>query len=310
MTYQAYSTLVMTLGLMIVSCDRYAVHVSRIDSDSGIDAPPYHAVQEELQNLASTYGSLATLIHYGVTAQNRELSLLKIQKSILESGGLHAAVLITEATHGNESLDLVDRMARRFLEQLDKADTKLPGLQQFIDGGGIVYLVPVFNPDGYELHQRLNANYRDLNRDYPDLQDNLNDGFTQKETKAIGQFLEDAAGQGVRLKLSLDYHCCGGMILYPWSHQPQGGQPPKDLKTFQHVARDIMLPALAEDYGIGTPLEEVGYEALNSSIDYYYLKYGTLAFGFEGRGGSENSRLDQHVKMWDDLLLYLSATPR
>ena len=45
----------------------------------------------------------------------------------------------------------------------------------------------------------------------------------------------------------------------------------------------------------------LGYLANGTSQDYYYAKHGTLAFTFEGRYGSEDERLPEHVAMWDGI---------
>jgi predicted deacylase len=73
------------------------------------------------------------------------------------------AVLITQAIHGNEYQQIVDRLV------LDYSNGKktLPGLEDFLEGGGLVYLVPIVNPDGYERRQRENRQGYDLNRDWP-----------------------------------------------------------------------------------------------------------------------------------------------
>ena len=47
-----------------------------------------------------------------------------------------------------------------------------------------IHILPSMNPDGYELHQRANANNVDLNRDFPDRLQGVSH-IPEKETQAV-----------------------------------------------------------------------------------------------------------------------------
>ena len=165
------------------------------------------------------------------------------------------------------------------------------------------------SPDGYEDHVRLNRHGVDLNRDFPNLLADKNDGFTQPETQAIGQFLESEKAKQNHLELSVDYHCCQGSILYPWARQPADQHPPQDFATLQEIARKVMKANLGEQYLEGTPGNVMGYEPANTSMDYLNVKYGTLTFAIEGIQSSENLQIEKHVKMWDAILARVDSRP-
>ena len=60
-----------------------------------------------------------------------------------------------------------------------------------------------------------------------------------------------------------------------------------------------MKPNLGEEFADGIPGHVIGYEPTNTSMDFLYIKYGTLAFAIEGVESTENLRIEKHVKMWD-----------
>ena len=55
------------------------------------------------------------------------------------------------------------------------------------------------------------------------------------------------------------------------------------------------------NYDVGNAKETVGYLAEGSTIDYFYARYGTLAFTIEGKEGGEMDAFAQHVKFWDKM---------
>ncbi len=62
-----------------------------------------------------------------------------------------------------------------------------------------IVIVPIINPDGVALgHWRHNVNGVDLNRDWGP--------FTQPETRAVAEFLDEQLASGARLRLMLDFH--------------------------------------------------------------------------------------------------------
>src|SRR6185437_1105773 len=95
---------------------------------------------------------------------------------------------------------------------------------------------PILNPDGYEARQRENANNVDLNRDW-DLPAADFHAFHQPETRALSEMLAELHNgpDALQYKVTVDYHCCAGAVLYPWGWTDEH-IPPADLARHQKFA--------------------------------------------------------------------------
>ena len=135
-------------------------------------------------------------------------------------------MVLIATMHGNEGAP------RRILQTLRTA--------RAIHGVDL-WLVPVYNPDGYAAHHRRNAHGVDLNRNYPyhwaDLDGNYESDphpASEPETKAMMRFLRD-----VRPDYLLSFH------------QPLHGVDTDNKRPgfSRHVARTLGLPATTLDCG-------------------------------------------------------------
>ena len=292
-----------------------------------IYGPPYSKIVSEMQQLAREFPESASLINYGTSAGGQPLYTLKIQRKNINVKAA-PAILITGATHGYEYLNIEDRLPRWFLEN----QTSNTDLHLFFSSGGAVYIVPIFNPDGYEgilnttiellnyepaervssnenpkKRYRWNANKIDLNRDY-DLIPKGEKLLTQPETKSFTHFLDADLKKGdLILKFTMDYHCCGrfdskdqAQLGYPWAYT-RSSIPESDLKDHQRLAAQIKNIFNNENIVSGS-WSEMLYEARGTATDYFYAKYGARSFVFEGLEEKEHLRFSEHTKMWSYLL--------
>lgn len=277
-------------------------------SDSGIRGAPYLAMHADLKRLAATNPAMATLINYGTSPGGLPLSLIKLedkeatQRRAPAAGTKQQVVLITGATHGNEFLHVEDRLPQRFI-----ADRRSkPGVRAFFEQGGIVLIVPVANPDGYERHTRDNLNGVDLNRDFALLPAGETN-FREVETRALARRIDHEMQDGKkRLALTVDYHCCAGSLLYPWAYS-ENALPKAALKAFMAIA-DLMLKDIDPSYTTGPTGQILGYTPRGTSKDYYYAKFGALAFTYEGSVGVEAAKFSKHALWWEHILTKLAQT--
>jgi hypothetical protein len=271
-------------------------------SDSGISGPPYAAIYEDTAALARAHVGWADVFDYGRSPQGRPLRLIRIQSPVrAAAGGQRPAVLISGATHGNEYLHVEDRLAGYFLAERERGG----GVQRFLAQGGLLYVVPIVNPDGYEAKRRENSRGVDLNRDF-DLLPTKEAHFRETESRALAEFLaKDFAAQGVQLKLAVDYHCCDGSILYPWAYTDTP-LPAEALQAHEQVAR-LMQQDVDPSYSIGPTGPVLGYNPRGTSKDYYYARYGALAFTFEGTYRDEAKKFPGHTAFWSHILSQLSG---
>ncbi len=268
-------------------------------TDSGISGPPYAAIYESLATLARQHPREADVFDYGKSGEGRPLRLIRIQDPQAKATGARPAVLISGATHGNEYLHVEDRLPGHFLQG------KAPGVRRFLAAGGVIYIVPIVNPDGYEGRRRGNARGVDLNRDF-DLVPAKELRFREVESLALAAFFEkELAEHDLRLKLAVDYHCCDGSILYPWAYTDTAISN-DDLEAHEQVAK-LMLQDIDSSYRFGPTGPVLGYNPRGTSKDYYYARYGALAFTFEGRYRVEAKKFRGHALFWDHVLAQLAG---
>jgi succinylglutamate desuccinylase len=277
---------------------------------SGINGPAYELIQKELQSLKSEFPDLVRVEGYGKTVKGRELNVIKIgQLTPLGARPLRGkAVVISGSTHGDEYLNLEDRLPRRFLQAY--ASGELSSLRRFIDEGGLIYIVPILNPDGYMARERENARGADLNRDFS-IKAAGYKAFKQPESTALALYLErESAQENVQIQMTLDYHCCIGALLYPWSFAkpPVAPIPERDRQLHEAIGH-AMLGIFGGKYKFGQTPVVLGYSAIGTTKDYYYEKYGSTSFTFEGRYGVEDKNFEKHVRLWDEVFKQLNTRP-
>ena len=267
-----------------------------LGADSGVARPPYVEQLRIAQDLARVAGGWVTIQDYGLSGEGRPLRAIRLMDPAQRSGANRAAVLITGATHGSEYLGVEDRLAPWLWEHRQSS----PGLARFLATGGVVLLVPIVNPDGYTYGIRENARGIDLNRDFelPVLKEAR---FKAPESAALAHWLDrELIQDGLELKLAVDYHCCEHALLFPWSYTDVAISP-AELKRHEAVAH-LLQREFGPTYGYGSTGQKLGYLARGTSKDYYYARYGALAFTFEGAFREEPRHFAAHVAWWDQLL--------
>lgn len=265
-----------------------------IDSDSGIHGPPYQKIVDELADLAWQYPEYAQLITYGKSVDGRPLSIIKIAKK--GATAKLPAIYIGGSIHGDEYLNIEDRLPRWLLENIQT--NKAVG--SFLERGGAIYIAPILNPDGYDHRRRTNSNYVDLNRDFTVKEANVK-GFKEIETASLYQFLKsDLAKDKRRLDLAMDYHCCIGALLYPWSFT--GPKLPVTDKERHARIGKIMQQQMGNAVRFGTTPVILGYSAKGTSKDFYYEEFGATGFTYEGRRHMEDKFFTEHTQMWAEIL--------
>ena len=267
---------------------------AEINSDSGIRGPAYATIVSELQSLELNYPSIVEVHNYGNTVGGRPLALIKIAKK--KSTSTLPAIYIGGSIHGDEYLNIEDRLPRWFVE-----NDQSPGvIANYLQRGGAIYIAPILNPDGYDRRRRENNNGVDLNRDFTVRAAQV-EGFKQPETTLLINFLtEDLTRTNRTLGVAMDYHCCIGALLYPWSFT--GVVLPAADKVRHETIAHIMQRHLGTGVRYGTTPVILGYSAKGTSKDFYYERFGAAGFTYEGRRGQENRYLNEHTLMWNAIV--------
>lgn len=281
-----------------------------IESDSGTKGPPYAELVKYFASLPQKYPEFIQVSQYGTTPRGRPLIVLKVSyptrfldRRFVTPGIQKSAILITGTTHGNEYLGIEDLLPEWFARDGVRDAVIAP----YFQSGGVIYFIPIFNPDGYEARQRGNSRGTDLNRDYT-LRQAKFEAFKEIETQAARDMLiGQLQANQQRLLISMDYHCCIGAALYPWSFAKAPELPAEHLALFKNYGK-IMQNIFGADFRVGKTPDVLGYSAVGTSKDYYYENFGSMSFTFEGEYKTEKSKFPQHIQMWRNLIQYGQLT--
>ena len=184
--------------------------------------PTYEAYVDMMYQFATDYPDLCQVFSIGQTTNGRELLFARISDNVgVEEG--EAQFLYTGTMHGDETTGFV--LFLRLIDYLLSnygTDDEVTNLVQNLD----IWINPAANPDGTYAGgnstvngaQRYNANFVDLNRNYPDPEDGPHpDGEEwQPETIAFMNLAESN-----HFVMAANTHGGAEVVNYPWDTWPQ-----------------------------------------------------------------------------------------
>jgi hypothetical protein len=265
-------------------------------SDSGIWSKKYSEIIKEIVDVHVSYPDYTELIHLGQSHDGKETYAILIKNR--DGKNPTHLVSITGATHGNEYLNIVDRLPESFLSNSDSR------FKNYLDNGGAIFIVPILNPDGYDRRMRRNSRNADLNRDFPNSELTM-PGLFHKETNNVVNWLENYIKKtNATFSVAMDYHCCNGSLLYPWSWTDQR-IPDQDLS--EHIVIGELMKKYFKDYIHGITGEILGYYPRGTSKDFWYQRFKAKAFTFEGQRYEEKNNLSKHINWWGDILEHIQT---
>ena len=179
--------------------------------------PSYQEYVDMMQDFANSFPSLCKLHSLGTLSSGREILIVQISDNVGVKEN-EPSFLYTSSMHGDELAGYV--LTLRLIDQLLNeygTNAKLTNLVNEID----IWINPLANPDGAYAGgnqnvwgaSRYNANWVDLNRNYPDPQDGQHpDGNPWQEETEIFMGLADT----VNFTLSSNMHGGVEVCNYPW----------------------------------------------------------------------------------------------
>lgn len=187
-----------------------------LDSTRDGDNPlnEYHSIDEYhsfMQNIANQYPEICQLHQWGTSVQNRPLYIIKISDypDINES---EPEVKLIGSIHGDETVGY--EMLIRTIELLCESYGTDPRITNIVDNTEL-WINPLYNPDGYVLGQRFNANGVDLNRNFP-----MPNGITNPDgypTATENLAMMDFSNQH-NFVSGINFHGGALVINYPWDY--------------------------------------------------------------------------------------------
>lgn len=177
--------------------------------------PTYDGYLQMMNDYATNYPNLCSIVEIGTSIQNRKLLAARVTSQVT---GFKPEFLYTSSIHGDETTGYI--LTLRLIDYLLSnygTDPRVTSLVDNID----IYINPLANPDGtYRGGNnsvsgaiRYNANFVDVNRNFPDPEDGPHpDGNAwQKETIAFMDFAE-----AHHFVMSANFHGGAEVMNYPW----------------------------------------------------------------------------------------------
>ncbi|CAH1402249.1 unnamed protein product [Nezara viridula] len=266
----------------LIDKEQFSIQMRR--GRAGFNLDNYHRLGEIynwMDYLSKKYPQLVSVETIGYSYERRPIKVAKISsgkpgaKAVFIDGGIHAREWVSTAT------------VVYILNELVENRSRLPSYMANLD----FYILPVFNPDGYEYTHTTNRLWRknrsknsgrcigtDLNRNFDahfggegtsdyscDETYRGPQAFSEPETKAVSKYI-----LGLKQKLSayIAFHSYSQLILLPYAYGYKAY--PKDYKELEMIGKNAALAIRKSDgevYNVGTP-GDVLYPAAGGAYDW------------------------------------------
>ncbi|MFP4525797.1 MAG: M14 family zinc carboxypeptidase [Bacteroidales bacterium] len=176
--------------------------------------PAYDVYLQMMEKFENDNPGICRIESAGETVEGRELLVAKISDNVDEEEG-EPGFFYTSTMHGDEITGFVFML--RLIDSLVSDYHTNPQIKHLVDNIEI-YINPNANPDGtyaggnhtVSEATRGNANYKNLNRDFPDPVDGENKPY-EPETQAMMDYAEQQD-----FALSANFHGGAEVVNYPW----------------------------------------------------------------------------------------------
>lgn len=179
--------------------------------------PTYEGYLEMMNSFQEQYPDLCRVFSIGTLDSGRDIMMIQLGDD-LDSSQDEPNFLYTSTMHGDETtgfpmmLQLIDYLLCNY-----ETDSRILTLMNEVN----IFINPLANPDGTYTNDnstvqgatRRNANFIDLNRNFPDPEDGQNPDNrpTQDETLAFIEFADT-----YNIQMSANFHGGAEVISYPW----------------------------------------------------------------------------------------------
>jgi len=282
-------------------------------------------IREYLETYEETHErvtSVSNVFSYGRSLKN--VSLLGI--CLGACNGTRPQALFTSLIHSREPMALMalisfmDRLESRFKEDSVEALLK----------SRTIWILPILNPDGYDMNQRTHPNGGglqrknvrencehgsttfdqigiDLNRNFPVCFDLDEDGsssracaedyrgseaFSEPETAALRDWMSRSE---VSVSIALNFHSFGRVLNLPNMCRHEGKT--QDEAFFLEFAQDVLRDQ--SEWDAGHPYDDGLYSVNGALSDWMYKEHHVLAMAPE-MGPSFTTRLSDEKAFWPD----------
>lgn len=233
--------------------------------------PSYQVYVDLMQNLAQDFPNICKLDTIGYSVENRLILSLKIHDNATENA---PKFFYSSTIHGDELTGAV--VLLRLADYLLKNHQTNNEIQNLISNMQI-YICPIANPDGVYAGgnnnvsnaTRYNANYVDLNRNFPNPKYGQHpDGEQhQKETLA---FMQYSLQEG--FDISINLHTGAEVCNYPWDTWNENERRHPDTEWFIFLCQEFV--SQVRNAGGQNYFSDVTYSGITNGGDWYKI-YGS-----------------------------------
>jgi len=214
--------------------------------------PTPEEIELKLKKLAKDNPSIFKLFSIGKTERGRELWMMKVSDNV-EVDEVEPEFKYVANMHGDEivgremMVSLLEELAKNYKSSDLETTTLINNTE--------IYIMPSLNPDGAASRRRGNSNWRDLNRDFPDV---VRDGQIedthshsifdnesrdrQNETVAMMNFQKKR-----HFALSANFHGGTEVVNYPWDTTGDDF-PYKDLVVELSREYAVKIPSMRDNW--------------------------------------------------------------
>jgi len=233
--------------------------------------PSYQVYVDLMQKLSQDFPNICKLDTIGYSVENRLILSLKIYDNATENA---PKFFYSSTIHGDELTGAV--VLLRLADYLLKNHQTNNEIQNLISNTQI-YICPIANPDGVyaggnnnvSYATRYNANYVDLNRNFPNPKYGQHpDGEQhQKETLAFMQYSlqED-------FDISINIHGGAEVCNYPWDTWRENQKQHPDTEWFISLCQEFI--SIVRNAGGNNYFSDVTYSGITNGGDWYRI-YGS-----------------------------------
>ncbi|MBP5327415.1 MAG: T9SS type A sorting domain-containing protein [Bacteroidales bacterium] len=234
--------------------------------------PTYNTYIAMMQQWASQYPDLCKLDTIGLSVKGRLILCMHIQAHLdLPEAANAPQFLYSSTMHGDEVTGYV--MMLRLIDTLLRGYGNNPQYTNLVDNVAI-YINPLSNPDGtyrggnntISSAMRYNANYVDLNRNYPDPFGTQPLSAEQPENTAMIAYLGSH-----QFRLSANLHGGSEVMNYPWDSFTSYERPHPDRQWWIEVSKRFVDTSRLYSQSHFRDVNSVGYI---EGGDWYVISNG------------------------------------
>ena len=272
------------------------------------DYPSYAELANTLNDWATAYPAICRRVSIGQSTQGRELWVLQITDNPgVEEDEPEFAYLST--MHGDETIGTV--LCLNFIETLLTSYGSDAGITSLINETDI-WILPLLNPDGYEMGIRWNANNADLNRSFPEWPLDFSGTLATEpgfDTTGLQPEVARVINWSVdhRFVLMANYHAGALLVNYPYDEEPdiRSGQdaptPDDDLMRSLATTYASLNPPMAASrvFPGGIVNGSAWFRISGGMQDWHYRYAGAIDFTLEV-STVKNPSTGTLLSLWDD----------